>query len=298
MKKECAYTQGMLFRYLKGHLFRPQQTRVERHLASCPVCRSRSDALRQTDETLAFLRYLGPSEGIAGRVKAGFAGITRLFFRPLWLALVIAGALAVQHYVVTTLLHDPDLEKLDAGVPPQGAAKIESAAISAPTPTPAVPAAPEPKRQEEATAAAQKADPLVITITLEKENEKAGMARINEAMKEHALLMNLRFSEKVREVNGRLTPDELYTFFGRIRETGKITYKRSRLTSAASGESLSFVLKLQTSAASPAPPRQPEERPAARPADKPAEKAVERSAAAPAPLPEDRPAAPSPQAPR
>ena len=297
MKKECAYTQGMLPRYLKGHLFRPQQKRVERHLASCPVCRSRSDALRQTDETLAFLRYLDPNEGMAGRMKAGMKGVTRLFFRPLWLALIVAGALAVQHYVVTPLLHDPDLEKLDAGVSPPPASKIEAAPLSASAPPPPIPAMPEPKKRAEApvAAAAPKADPLMVIITVEKENEKASMARINEAMKEHALLTNLRFSEKVREVNGRLTPEDLYTFFSRIRETGKITYKRSRLTSAASGESLSFVLKLQTAAA---PPRQPEDRPVARPVNKPAEKAVESIPAAPAPIPEDRPASPSPQAPR
>ena len=71
MKKECAYTQGMLGRYLKGYLFLPQQKRVERHLASCPLCRSRHDALRQTEETRELLRYLDPNAGIAGRAKAG-----------------------------------------------------------------------------------------------------------------------------------------------------------------------------------------------------------------------------------
>ena len=295
MKKECAYTQGMLPRYLKGYLFRPQQKRVERHLESCQVCRSRKDAMRQTDETIAFLRYLDPNEGIAGRMKSGIAGITRLFFRPLWLAMIVAGVLVVQHYVITPLLHDPDLEKLDAGAPPQAAVKLEAAPVSAPVPTPAIiPAVPEPKQQA-AAAAAPKADPLMVVITVEKEHEKASMVQINEAMKEHALLTNLRFSEKVREVSGKLTPDELYTFFSRIREAGKITYKRSRLSSAASGEPLSFVLKLQTAAA---PPRQPEERPAARPVTAPAEKAVESTSVAPAPLPEDKPAPLSPQAPR
>jgi len=284
----------MLPRYLKGHLFLQQLKRVERHLASCPVCRSRHDALRQTDETLAFLRYLDPNEGLAGRVKAGIAWLSRLLFRPLWLAMIIVGALAVQHYVITPLLHDPDLEKLDAGVPLQAAAKLETAPLSAPTPTPPVPAVSEPKQQAPITAA-PKADPLLVIITLEKEGEKASMVQINEAMKEHALLTNLRFSEKVREVTGKLTSDELFTFFNRIRDSGKITYKRSRLASAASGESISFVLKLQVAAA---PPRQPEERPTARPVDRPVEKVVESTPVAPAPLSEDKPALPSPQAPR
>jgi len=297
MKKECTYTQGMLPRYLKGHLFRPQLKRVERHLASCPVCRSRSDALRQSDDTREFLRYLDPNEGVAGRVKSGLAGLSRLFFRPLWLAMIIACALTVQHYVITPLMHDPDLEKLDAGMPLPAAVQPETAPLSVPTPTPAVPAPPEPKKQAPAPLiAASKADPLVVTITLEKENEKAGIARINEAMKEHAVLTSLRFSDKVREVTGSLTADELYTFFTRIRDAGKITYKRSRLASAASGEPLSFILKLQTMAA---PPRQSEERPAAIPADKtaerPAERPAESTAAVPAVEPEDKPAPPAPQ---
>jgi hypothetical protein len=298
MKKECAYTQSRLPRYLKGHLFRPQQKRLERHLASCPVCRSRHDALRQTDETRDFLRYLDPNEGVTGRAKAGLAGLTRLLYRPLWLALIVTCALAVQHYVITPLMHDPDLEKLDAGAPPQAAAKPEVVPLSVPTPTPAAP--PEPKKQAPAqVAVAPKADPLVVIITLEKENEKAGIVRINEAMKEHAVLTSLRFSDKVREVSGSLTKDELYTFFSRIREAGKITYKRSRLNSAASGEPLVFTLKLQTLAA---PPRRPEERPAAIPADKteeqPAERPVESTAVVPAAGSGDTSAPPSPQAPR
>lgn len=299
MKKECAYTLGMLTRYLKGRLFLPQQKRVERHLASCPVCRSRHDALRQTDETREILRYFDPNEGFAGRVKAGFAAITRLFFRPFWLAMIIAAALAVQHFVIRPLLHDPDLEKLDAGPLPQAAVKLETEPVSVPTPTVS-----EQKKQERApVAAASRAEPFVVTITVEKETEKASIARINEAMKEHALLTSLRFSDKVREVTGSLTRDELYTFFDRIRAAGKITYKRSRLASAASGEPLPFVLKLQSVAV---PPRPPVERPASRPADKtvagptdrPAEKADESTEAVPATGPEDKPAPTSTQAPQ
>ena len=291
MKRECAYTQSMLHRYGKGYLFRPQQNRVERHLASCPVCRSRHDALRQADETREFLRYLDPKVGIAGRAKAGLAGITRLFFRPLWLAMIIAGVLAVQHYVITPFLHDPDLEKLDAGPLPPQAEKPESAPLSVLTPTPTGPAVPEPNKIEPATVAAPKADPLVVTITVEKENVKASITRINEAMKEHALLTSLRFSDKIREVAGSLTSDELYTFFNRIRDAGKITYKRSRLVAAAGGEPLPFVLKLQTVSASP---RMPGELPAARPA----EKSADSTAVVPAAVPADKPALPSPQAPR
>ncbi|MHB8846749.1 MAG: anti-sigma factor family protein, partial [Nitrospirota bacterium] len=139
MKKECDYTRRMLPRYLKGNLFLPQQKRVERHLAACAVCRSQSDALRRISETREFLQYLAPEEGLAGRVKAGASLLVRartLFFRPLWLAAIVIAIVVVNAYVIMPLLHDPDLEKLDAGpaVPP--AAAVKSEPVTAPTPTP------------------------------------------------------------------------------------------------------------------------------------------------------------------
>jgi hypothetical protein len=298
MKKECEHTRSLLPRYLKGHLFLPQQKRMERHLAACAVCRSKLDSLRQIDETQQLLTYLSPPEGMAGRLKervSGLSGITRIFFRPLWVLAIAAISVAVYLYVITPLLHDPDLEKLDAGPIPHPAAKIETAPLSVPTPPPAAPAAPDPKKQPLPVVTARQADPLLVTITVEKESENASVMRINEAMKEHPLLTSLRFSDKIHEVSGRLTPDELYTFFDRIRDAGKITYKRSRLASAAKDEQLPFVLKLQTVATTH---RLPVEQPAALPADKPAEKAAESTAAEkPVTKPEDKPATPSPQEP-
>ena len=116
------------------------------------------------------------------------------------------------------------------------------------SPHPCRPLQRRPSRREQSppVATAPKADPLLVTITVEKESEKASVRRINEAMKEHPLLTSLRFSDKVREVSGRLTPDELYTFFNRIHDAGKISYKRSRLASAAKDEQLPFVLKLKS----------------------------------------------------
>ena len=299
MKKECERTRSLLPRYLKGHLFLPQQKRVERHLAACAVCRSKLDSLRQINETQQYLTYLSPPEGMVERLKervSGLSGITRIFFRPLRLLAVVAISVAVYLYVITPLMHDPDLEKLDAGPLPPPAAKLETAPLSVTTPPPAPPAAPEPRKQSPPVVTAPKADPLLITITVEKASEKASVRRINEAMKEHPLLTSLRFSDQVHEVSGRLTPDELYTFFDRIRDAGKISYKRSRLASAAKDEQLPFVLKLQSVSALP---RLPVEQPAALPVDKPTEKAVESTAAEiPVTKPEDKPAPPSPQAPQ
>ena len=277
MKKECIYTRAHLHRYLRGHLFKPQQMRIERHLASCVVCRSEFDSLRRIGETRRIIRDITPPESVAERVKeglSGLSGIKKLLFRPLWVAAII-GAVAIAYvYVITPLLHDPDLEKLDAGTPSPPAVTAEPALQTSPAVSPVT----EPKRPAP-VAAASKTDPLVVTITVEKENEKASVQMINDAMKEHALLTAMRFSESVREISGSLTPDDLYTFFNRIQGAGKITYKRARLASVGRGEMLPFVMKLQAVAA---PARQPAEQPAAKPADAAGEGQGEKAATDPA----------------
>jgi hypothetical protein len=269
MKKECEDTRSLLPRYLRGHLFKPQQKRIERHLASCAVCRSEFDALRQIGETRRILKDITPPETVAGRMKERVTALhplKKLFYRPLWLIMIAAVIAASYLYVIDPFLHDPDIEKLDAGIPPSPPAKAESAPQTLPTPSTTGLPAPQQKIEPAPAAAAPRTDPLVVTITLEKQNEKASIRTINEAMKEHALLKTMRFSNKVREISGSLTSDELLTFFNRIQSAGKITYRRSRLASAGS-ELLPFVMKLKSL-------------PAAKPADIPVERPVSK--------PEDR----------
>ena len=270
MKKECEVTRSLLPRYLRGHLFKPQQKRIERHLASCAVCRSEFDALRQIGETRRILKDITPPETVAGRMKERVSALhelKKLFYRPLWLIMIAAVIAASYLYVIDPILHDPDIEKLDAGIPPSPAATAQSAPQTLPTPTTTVPPALQQKIDPAPTAAAPKTDPLVVTITLEQQNEMASIRTLNEAMKEHPLLKNMRFSDKVREISGSLTSDELLTFFNRIQSAGKITYKRSRLASAGS-ELLPFVMKLKSL---PAPTQASTDRPADNPAAKPAD---------------------------
>ena len=273
MKKECEVTRSLLPRYLRGHLFKPQQKRIERHLASCAVCRSEFDALRQIGETRRILKDITPPETVAGRMKervSALHALKKLFYRPLWLIIIAAVIAASYLYVIDPLLHDPDIEKLDAGIPPSPAATV--------------PPAPHQRIEPAPAAAAPKTDPLVVTITLEKQNEMASIRTINEAMTEHTSLKNMRFSDKVREISGSLTSDELLTFFNRIQSAGKIAYRRSRLASAGS-ELLPFVMRLKSL---PAPTQASTDRPADNPAAKPAEIPVER----PESKSEDRPAPP------
>ena len=173
MKKECEHTRTLLPRYLRGHLFKPQQKRIERHLAACVVCRSEFDSLRRIDETRRFLKDINAPEGITGRVKAGvsgLAGVRRLLFRPLWLVMIAAVIAASYLYVIDPLLHDPDIEKLDAGIVPSPAAQVESTPHTLPTPTPAAATAPQQKTEPAPVAAAPKADPLVVTITRDSDS--------------------------------------------------------------------------------------------------------------------------------
>jgi hypothetical protein len=291
MKKECEKTRSLLPRYLRGHLFKPQQKRIERHLASCAVCRSEFDALRQIGETRRILKDITPPETVAGRMKervSALHALKRLFYRPLWLIMIAAVIAASYLYVIEPILHDPDIEKLDAGIPPSPAATARSAPQTLPAPATTGPPAPRQKIDPAPAAAAPKIDPLVVTITLEKQNEMAGIRTINEAMKEHPLLKNMRFSDKVREISGSLTSDELSIFFNRIQSAGKIAYRRARLASAGS-ELLPFVMKLK---ALPAPTEastgRPADDPGAKPEAKPEDIPVER----PVSKPEDRPAPP------
>jgi hypothetical protein len=282
MKKECEKTRSLLPRYLRGHLFKPQQKRIERHLASCAVCRSEFDALRQIGETRRILKDMMPPETVAGIMKeqvSALHALKKLAYRPLWL-IMIAAVIAVSYfYVIDPILHDPDIEKLDAGTPPPPAATV--------------PPAPQQKIKPAPAAAAPRTDPLVVTITLEKQNEQESIRTINEAMKEHPLLKNMHFSDKVREISGSLSSNELVTFLNRIQSAGKITYRRSRLASAG-GELLPFVVKLKSP---PAPAQASTGRPAddagAGPEAKPEDIPVER----PVSKPEDRPAPPPPSPP-
>ncbi|MDH4161481.1 MAG: hypothetical protein OEW15_02165 [Nitrospirota bacterium] len=296
MNTACEYTRSRLSRYQTGHLFKLQQSRIEQHLAECPVCRSEFDALNRIRETERFLVDLEGTGGVPGKVRSLASAGSRLLFRPLWAALIVIAVLAAYRYVVDPILHDPDLEKLDTGSVTLAPAVPQAAVQTAPTPTtsPAV----QQARPEQMKEPAPAADSLVVTISVEKEHEKESLKQINDAMKEHALLRTMRFSDKVREVAGNLTADELHTFFNRIQGAAKVLYKRSRLTSLAQGELVPVVIKLQTHAAparreseqqQPKPGEKPVQNPVQKPVDIPVEnpvgkplKTIDEQAAAPA----------------
>jgi hypothetical protein len=304
MKKDCSYTHKRLARYAGGRLFALQRRRVQRHLAVCQICRSEFDAIRQAEETRRLLMHVDLPEGLGAVARAGAASISflrRLLYRPVWLLLLVVSAAAIYRYAIVPVLHDPDLERLYAP------------SISQPT-SPVSPAQnasePPPVNETVGKAAAvspQSAELLFVTITLERDSEKVGISRINQAMKEYGVPSDMRFGDSVRQVSGSLTVAELSALFKRIQGSGKLSYKRSRLANAGERDLIPFELRLRVVEASRqaapasavAPPVEKTmnnavDKPVEKPADKPVERPVDKSAEKPSePSPSE--AAPLPQ---
>lgn len=275
-KKDCEHTRKNLGKYLRGHLFKPEMMKIERHLAKCALCKSELQALRCAAETRQYIKDITPAEGMVQRVKAGMfglGGLRKLMYRPLWLLGIAAVLFFGYRYVVTPLLHDKELEGLETTAP--------VAAPVVPAPAPAAPPAPAAAQKKEETAAPALPRPDSIVITITAENEKEAMRRINEVMKGHALLRTLRFTDTNKEISGSLTAKELVTFFNRIESVGKISYGRAKLDSFPAGETLPFIIRLKAAPAAP--------RPAGKAVDKPVDKHAEKPVGGPVDKPVNTP---------
>jgi len=272
MKKECDHTRKSLRRYLRGHLFKPSQLRVERHLKKCPVCSSEFQALRHASETRQFLKDLSPPEGFFQRMRAGLSNLsvlTKIIYRPLWIAGIAAVAGAVYYYAAAPRQIDAELESIVKSVPSitaQTASGTTSTAAvmplsSVPTVT-ASPASPP-------TSAAAIVEPLSITIIVD--DEKAGTRKINQLLRGQAAFRKKKFSESVRELSGDMNSKDLFALFSRLEEAGKMKYSRTRLDSFPSAQPIPFILKLKVAAratdkqsvSTPATGNQPVKRPPA-----------------------------------
>jgi hypothetical protein len=280
MKKNCEYTRKSLRKYLHGHLFKTQKVRIERHLKSCVVCRSEFEALRQAEDTRSFLKDITPPESVAQQVRESISGLARLkkiVYRPLWIVAILVLAGAVYYYMITPRRLDVEIENIvktsssstaptttaqPPAVPGSAATTtaVTSAFVQSPSPTPVVKTAPA-------------IEPLEVTITIAKEDEKAAIQQLNDVMQGHAQLRKNKFSDDIREVSGSLTSKELMILFDRIRETAKTSYSRKRFQSFPSAQPIPFVMKLKTVTGAAAKPA-PTEKPLQRPADQPAEAVV------------------------
>ncbi len=269
MKKDCAYTRKSLRKYLHGHLFKPEQIRVERHLRSCVMCYTEYQALEQAAEAKQYLKDITPPEGIVQRVQAGVSGLAKLkkiLYRPLWLAGIITVIVLAYIYVLAPQRHDLEIENLEksgaVGSAPVSTAPASPAQGVSPSPVtaPATTVRPPASQPDEAV---RMLKPLPVTITVH--NEKAAIRRINEVMGGHGELRKLRFSDTVREISGSLTSKELLTFFSMIESEGKISYSRKRLARFPNAQPVPFVMNLKVApqaAEKPSPAEQPAVTPA------------------------------------
>jgi hypothetical protein len=269
MKTDCAYTRKSLRKYLHGHLFKPEQIRVERHLRSCVMCYTEYQALEQAAEAKQYLKDITPPEGIVQRVQAGVSGLAKLkkiLYRPLWLAGIITVIVLAFIYVLAPPRRDLEIESLEksgtVGSAPLSTAPASPAQGVRPSPVtaPAATVRPPASRPVEAVRAMK---PLPVTITVD--NEKEAIQRINEIMRGHGELQKMRFSETVREISGSLTSKELRTFFSMIKSEGKISYSRKRLAAFPSAQPVPFVMNLKVApqaAEKPSPAEQPVATPA------------------------------------
>lgn len=244
MKKECAQVRKALPNYLRGHLFKLEQLRIERHLRSCVVCYSQYDALKRAAETRQYLKDITPPEGVVQRMKEGVSGLAKLkklIYRPLWIAGIVVAAAVVYHYAMTPRKLDVELDRIVKTAP-------SSTAPAVPAPAPLTPVAAQPVAPVHA--AARVMEPLLVSITTE--NDKAAIRRINEVMREHGRLRKFKFTDTVRDVSGNLTAKELLTFFNRIGSAGKVSYSRKRFESFPSAQPIPFVMRLTVMPKAPA----------------------------------------------
>jgi len=251
MKRECEYTRKTLENYLRGHVYKLQKIRVERHLRSCVVCRSELEALKHAEEARRYLKDLTQAEGVLPILREGIsllAGLKKVLYRPLWIAGIVLMTAAVSYYFVTPRKLDIEIENIARTAPSSTASPATSpsgAVVNAvPATAPAVNAPPpapssggEPDRM---------AEPLAITITVPQELEMEAMQRINQVMREHGRLQKEAFSDEVREITGSLTAGELIVFFSRIGDAGRASYSRKRLASLPGTQQVPFIMKLKS----------------------------------------------------
>ncbi len=273
MNKECEHTRRSLRKYLHGHLFMPEQMKIERHLKKCVVCSSEFQALKRAAETRRYIKDITPPEGMVQRVKAGVSELSRLkklLYRPLWVAGIIAVVALVYFYALTPHRHVSELE--GTGVPTD--ATTQPLPASSPPSQVAVKAAAkapvEPKKTAPEPVLSPGIEPLVVTISVD--DEQTATRRINEVMQGHATLRGLRFSDTVKEISGSLIAKELLTFFSRIENAGKVHYSRTRLASFPAAAPVPFVMRLRT-----------EQRPIQQSREKPAVQTGDTSVEKPAP---------------
>ena len=258
LKKDCERTRKALLAYLRGHVYWITRYRIERHLGHCAVCRSEFEALQRMEETRQFLQYVDAPEGVAHRVREGIASLMKLkkiLYRPLWLAGIAVAVAGIYYYASQPRQLDIEIENIVKTAPVTTSSltttPLPTAALH-PKPPVVTPLAASVQRTVPQPVPTPSVSPLAVSIT--PVNETTAVRDINEIMRGHGQLRQLKFGERERVLSGTLTGQELLEFFDRIRGVAKVRYDRKRLESFAVAEQIPFVLTLK---AAPRPVDQP-----------------------------------------
>lgn len=244
MKNKCERTKKALPAYLRGHVFLFTRNRIDRHLHSCVICRSEFEALKSMEETRQILKYIDSPEGVAQRVKEGvfaLAKFKKLLYRPLWLAGIALVAAGVYYYAM--LPRELDLE-IDSIVKTAPAATTPVREEDPKTASQGMknPVAGEQKSETKPVTARDVA-PLAVSIT--PSDERSSIQQVNEVMSGHGELRKMKFSNTERQLSGKLTAQELRTFFDRMGELATVYYDRKLFRSFPAAEQIPFVLTLK-----------------------------------------------------
>jgi hypothetical protein len=237
----------MLPNYLRGHLFKLEQVRIERHLKTCVVCYSQYQSLKRADETRKYLKDITPPEGMVQIVREGVTGLgslKKVLYRPLWiLGIIVVGAIAV-YFLNKPRQLDVEIDSIVKTTPSHTAQQV-SAPSSASATRPIAPkpqAVAQPVAPVSGPAVVPALEPLVVSITID--DDKATMRRINSIMAGHGQLRKYKFTDMVREISGNLTTKELKTFFNRVSSFGKVSYSQKRFESFPSAREIPFIIRL------------------------------------------------------
>jgi hypothetical protein len=246
MNKECERTRKVLPDYLRGHVFRITRNRIDRHLQACVVCRSEFEALKSTEKTRRLLKEIDLPGGVAHRVKEGVSALAKLkkiMYRPLWLAGIVLLTAGIAYYAMQPRQLDLEIESIVKTAP----ATTNSVPAAGPNrETPVVPrpavSAQKPVPQPLAPRAVA---PAPLAVSIMPVDETAALQQVNEVLSGHGELRKMKFSDTERKLSGRLTAQELLTFFERVREVAKVRYDRKRFKSFPADQPIPFVLTLK-----------------------------------------------------
>jgi predicted RND superfamily exporter protein len=244
MKKECERTKKLLPDYLRGHVFRTTRNRIDRHLQSCAVCKSEFEALKSIEETRQLLRDIDVPEGVTHRVKEGVSALAKLkkiLYRPLWVAAIALVAAGVFYYAMQPRQLDLEIENI-VKTTPSTTTSVHAAEPNRESPVVSYPVA-SVQRPAAHPVSTQAVAPLAVSIT--PSDETSAIQRVNEVMSGHAGLRKMKFSGTERQLSGKLTAQELLTFFDRIGEVAKVRYDRKRFKSFPADKQVEFVLTLK-----------------------------------------------------